>query len=204
MTHSQFQQTLVLNKDVIAQIRQAAADLHASVNQTYDKHHPYSFHLDMVADAAMLYGHETCISEHDVLPLVFGAYFHDSIEDARLTYNDVMHIARRYMDDEQALIATEIVYALTNDKGRTRAERAGENYYAGIRSTPYAPLVKLCDRYANCSYSFQHSNDANVHMCEVYRTEMAHFLSSITAKTDDQRFTLPPSLLSALQELKSD
>ena len=78
--------------------------------------------------------------------MFFGAYYHDSIEDARLTYNDVIRIAKRWMDDEQALIATEIVYALTNDKGRTRAERAGEKYYQGIRETAFAPFVKLSDR----------------------------------------------------------
>jgi len=67
------------------------------------------------------------------VPLFFGGYYHDSIEDARLTYNDVMKVARNMMTEEQALMATEIVYALTNEKGRTRAERAGEKYYQGIR-----------------------------------------------------------------------
>ena len=46
------------------------------------------------------------------------------------------------MTNEQCITAAEIVYALTNDKGRTRKERAGEHYYAGIRETPYAPFVK--------------------------------------------------------------
>ena len=37
---------------------------------------------------------------------MFGAYFHDSIEDARLTYNDVHKIALEYMNEDQAIIAT--------------------------------------------------------------------------------------------------
>ncbi|HRF85183.1 MAG TPA: hypothetical protein PLN34_01310 [Alloprevotella sp.] len=37
--------------DVIARIQASAHALHEHVNQTYDKVHPYGFHLDMVADA---------------------------------------------------------------------------------------------------------------------------------------------------------
>lgn len=108
----------------------------------------------MVADSVYKYGHHVCAGGADVLPLFFGAYYHDSIEDTRLTYNDVVKIAKQWMDDQQALMAAEIVYALTNDKGRTRAERAGEKYYQGIRDTAYAPFMKLADRLANITYSF--------------------------------------------------
>ena len=135
--------------DQIDHFRQMAHDLHESVNQTYAGLFPYGFHLDMVVEGVRNYGYTVCAREEDVLPLFFAAYYHDSIEDARLTYNDVMRVARDEMTEEQALMATEIVYALTNDKGRTRAERAGEKYYQGIRETPYAPFVKLCDRLAN-------------------------------------------------------
>lgn len=98
-------------------------------------------------------------------------------------------------------MATEIVYALTNDKGRTRAERAGEKYYAGIRSTPYAPLIKLCDRYANMSYSFHGSDESNIHMKRVYANEWQHFLSAITVATDDIRFHLPKELIEEIEKM---
>ena len=146
MQQSEFQQLIERYADVLSRIRAAAHDLHASVNQTYGNDHPYGYHLDMVVDAVRTYGHYVCASADDVLPLFFGAYFHDSIEDARLTYNDVTATARHYMSDAQAFVAAEIVYALTNDKGRTRAERAGERYYQGIRATPYAPFVKMADQ----------------------------------------------------------
>lgn len=187
------------NLETIGQIRESAHTLHAHVNQTYDKVHPYGFHLDMVADSVYKYGHLVCSDVDDVLPLFFGAYYHDSIEDARLTYNDVMKIAKRYMTDGQAFIATEIVYALTNDKGRTRAERAGERYYQGIRETPYAPFVKLADRRANITYSATHSNESNTHMREVYRGELPHFLSAISASTDDVRFSLPKDMVDEIR-----
>lgn len=198
MERTTFEQCIDRHYEAIEQIRQAAHELHRAVNQTYGQGLPYAVHLDMVASQVMSHGHEVCASEHDVLPIAFGAYFHDSIEDARQTYNDVTRLARQWMDDEQAHMAAEIVYALTNDKGRTRAERAGERYYQGIRQTPYAPLVKLADRVANMTYSATHDNADNVHMREVYRRELPHFLEAITAHDDDIRLALPQALLATL------
>lgn len=208
MTKDNFKAILDKYADEIVQIRYSAHSLHASVNQNYDQVHPYGYHLDMVAKLVQRYGYYVCSDEADVLPLLFGAYYHDAIEDARRTYNDVLRTARQFMDEEQALLAAEIVYALTNDKGRTRAERAGERYYQGIRSTPFAPLVKLADRLANATYSFRHLNEKNdfsglnAQMREVYRCEMPHFLQSITVpNTDDLRYQLPPEMLKAAEAL---
>ena len=121
MTKETFKDSLERQAGVIEQIRQEACRLHDSVNQTYGDGLPYGRHLDMVADGVCEFGHLVCATDDDVLPLLFGAYYHDSIEDARLTYNDVMKRARRLMTEEQARMATEIVYALTND--RTSSEK---------------------------------------------------------------------------------
>lgn len=196
-----FERILTENASLVAEIHREAWALHESVGQTYDGTHPYGFHLSMVAEAAMKYGRAVVADESDAIPLVFGAYFHDSIEDARLTYNDVMRTARAYMTDIQALTATEIVYALTNEKGRTRAERASEKYYADIRTTPYAPLVKLCDRWANMNYSLRGTNEANSHMREVYKTEWPHFVQSIDAHSEDVRLSLPQELVEEIESM---
>ena len=189
----------------IDKIREAAHDLHQSVNQTYGDDLPYGFHLDMVVEAVDRYGYLVCEREEDVVPLFFGAYYHDAIEDARLTYNDVMRAARRWMTEEQALMATEIVYALTNDKGRTRAERAGDKYYNGIRTTPYAPFVKLCDRLANVTYTCSvDSGREGGRMREVYKGEMPHFLTAINPHSDDPRMLVPVEVIEALAEILID
>lgn len=201
MTKNEFRNCIDKLEDVLDQIKTSAHQLHDHVNQTYDKTHPYGFHLDMVADSVFKHGDVVCANEDDVLPLFFGAYFHDSIEDARLTYNDVMKIARNWMNDDQALMAAEIVFALTNDKGRTRKERAGEKYYQGIRTTPYAPFVKLADRLANITYSFTHCNEANIHMKSVYQHELPGFLEAITAPTDDPRFVLPQAMIDEIMQI---
>ena len=205
MTKEEFQKYQEKYAAKIEAIRQSAHDLHQSVNQTYGDDLPYGFHLDMVVEGISSFGHLVCACEEDVLPLFFGGYYHDSIEDARVTYNDVMNIARQWLTEEQALMATEIVYALTNDKGRTRAERAGEKYYQGIRETLYAPFVKLCDRLANVTYTCSVDSGKKGHrMREVYKHEMAHFLPSINPHSDDPRMQVPLEVVTALAEILID
>jgi len=181
--------------DIEFDIRKEAANVHEHVNQHYDKY-PYFYHLNKVATNVIEFVPEIITKKEDILPVLFGAYFHDSIEDARLTYNDVMKIAKKYMSEEQAFLATEIVYALTNEKGRNRHERANDKYYAGIRDIPYAPLVKACDRLAN--YNF--AKETKSRMVKMYESEMEEFIFKITTYfgITDIRYTIPKELISAL------
>ena len=204
MTKQEFEACLERHADEIERIKQSAHELHRSVNQSYGEGLPYSYHLDMVVNNVREFGHMVCASENDVLPLMFGGYFHDSIEDARLTYNDVMHEARMLMTVEQALMGTEIVYALTNDKGRTRAERAGEKYYKGIRETLYAPFVKMCDRMANITFTCSNLESNNNRMKLVYKEEVPHFLEAIDPHSDDPRLKVPKEMVVRLAECLID
>ena len=160
--------------DIELGIRKEAASVHEHVNQHYDEH-PYFYHLNKVATHVMEYLPSIIEKEDDILPVLFGAYFHDSIEDARLTYNDVKKIAEKYMSAEQAFLATEIVYALTNEKGRNRHERANDKYYEGIRNTKYAPLVKACDRLSN----YEFSKVTKSRMAKTYESEMDEVINHI-------------------------
>ena len=204
MERKDFEAALERHQQIIDRIKESAHALHASVNQTYGDGLPYSYHLDMVACCVTDFGHLVCACADDVVPLLFGAYYHDSIEDARLSYNDVKKVASKLMTDVQAMMATEIVYALTNDKGRNRAERAGERYYAGIRQTPYAPFVKLCDRLANVTFSCSGENSDSNRMKEVYKGEMGHFLADITAPSSDQRMAVPREVVLKIAECVID
>lgn len=186
---------------IINEIRNDAHALHASVNHAYDRIRPYGFHLDMVVNWVRKYIEEVCVSEQDILPIYFAAFYHDSIEDARLSYNDVMRIAKELMNEEQAYLATEIVYALTNEKGRNRAERANEKYFAGIREIPYAPFVKLADRLANTSYAFSKGTADSLRMSKVYREELPGFLEALKVEGTDVRFSLPEAMVEDLWEV---
>jgi (p)ppGpp synthase/HD superfamily hydrolase len=141
-----------------------ASEKHRAANHNYDQY-PYEFHLQMVVNAAEKFIH--LIPEEAQKNVLAGCWVHDVIEDARETYNDV----RKALNEDIA----ELAYALTNEKGRTRQERAGEKYYAGIRSTPYAIFIKLCDRIANVT----HSKNTGSRMLKVYRKENPAFVEKL-------------------------
>ncbi|MDX1905894.1 MAG: HD domain-containing protein [Bacteroidia bacterium] len=148
----------------VAAARAYATRCHAETHHTYDGH-PYAYHLEQVAEAALpfvgVYPEEV---QADILA---ACWCHDLIEDARQTYRDVLRV--------NGETVAEIVFALTNDKGRTREERAGARYYQGIRDTPHATLVKLCDRIANV----RHSLLTQGRMLDVYRQEYPHFRAQL-------------------------
>lgn len=186
---------------IITKIVDMAGKLHDETNQKYDDK-PYSYHTTGVAHNAMRYVHQITDDTMLKVAIVFGAAFHDSIEDARQTYNDVMKIARTFMPDEYAFIATEIVYACTNEKGRNRDERANDKYYEGIRTTPYASFVKLCDRLFNMSYS----KNSGSRMFKKYCEENAHFLHQVLASPDEcdgdyNQFKVPDEIIDDLEKL---
>ncbi|MEM6721826.1 MAG: phosphohydrolase [Bacteroidota bacterium] len=144
--------------------RRYATEKHKATNHQYDQY-PYEFHLQMVVNAAKKFIH--LIPEEAQQNVLAGCWVHDVIEDARETYNDV----KKALNEDIA----ELAYALTNDKGRNRQERAGEKYYAGIRNTPYAAFIKLCDRIANAT----HSKNTGSRMLDVYRKENAVFVEKL-------------------------
>lgn len=187
MTQQDFLTLYENRRPQVLAIENAAGAVHASVNQHYEKDLPYSFHLRLAASYLTKYGHQELTDASEFDTLYAAVYFHDSMEDARMTYNDVKAEFERLNKecgcDIHVVDAAEMVYALTNDKGRTRAERAGEAYYAGIRETAHAPFLKMCDRLANMKFSTLFYPISP--MVSVYEKELGHFLESITkgAKT---------------------
>jgi (p)ppGpp synthase/HD superfamily hydrolase len=146
-----------------------AIEAHASVNQTYDGK-PYSVHLAMVFSQAMKF--IDCIPKNRRKDVLNAVWLHDTIEDCRLTYNDIVKISNKEV--------AELVYALTNEKGKNRAERANQKYYKGIRDVEHATFIKLCDRLANVIYS----KDTEFRMFDVYKNENEDFLKHLFETPD--------------------
>ena len=156
-----------MKKSRIDQVLITCGQLHAETNHLYDSM-PYQFHLESVVAFGEKFIH--LIPEADQYDVLVACAGHDLIEDARQTYNDVkLRFGER---------AADIIYALTNEKGKTRAERANDKYYDGIRSTTYAPFVKLCDRLANVAYS----KSKGSRMLSKYREENDGFLERVLPK----------------------
>jgi (p)ppGpp synthase/HD superfamily hydrolase len=138
---------------------------HDEVNQKYGGYLPYSYHLSLAAAIANKY--ISLIPEIDRDFVMSAVYLHDVLEDTHTSYNDLADA----FDTELA----EVVYALTNLKGRNRKERANEVYYQGIRDTKYAVFVKLADRLANVLYSSMFTS----RMFEMYKNENQNFKAKL-------------------------
>jgi len=170
--------------------REWCIEQHRITNHFYDTYLPYEFHLRMVYEVANDFKHllddtkdyytgetyrgprQEQINLRDACLLA--VWGHDLIEDCRVSYNDVL----RHLGQE----AADIIYAVTNEKGKNRHERANEKYYESIRNTPGAVFVKLCDRIANVQYSKMTKSP----MFEMYKKENEHFIKMLGRYTDNK------------------
>ena len=160
---------------------------HKKTNHYYSEYLPYEFHLRMCANVYEDFKHllddevdyftgnkyegvrgdETVTLRSACHDAIWG---HDLVEDCRVSFNE----ASTYLGPE----AAEIIFAVTNEKGKNRKERANDKYYQGIRETKGAVFVKLCDRIANVQYSKMTKS----RMFEVYKGENDHFLEQLGYK----------------------
>tara|TARA_R110002073_G_scaffold144403_2_gene296500 strand:- start:4983 stop:5537 length:555 start_codon:yes stop_codon:yes gene_type:complete len=162
------------------------SEQHDKVGQTYGKELPYSFHLDAVYQQVNHFGHllDNYGKVGKVSELTMAkaaAWGHDLLEDTNLTYNDVRQ-AISHMDGLTISRneITEIIYCLTDYKGRNRAERKPQKYYDELCANEVALYVKLCDLIANKLYSRLTGSS----MYQMYKREYPNFKE----KTYNPRF----------------
>ncbi|AKP50787.1 phosphohydrolase [Cyclobacterium amurskyense] len=134
---------------------------HQKVNHKYGDS-DYAYHLEMVFTVAQKFIY--LIAEEDQENVYCGCWVHDIIEDARETYNDVLQNTNETI--------AELAFALTNEKGKSRSERANDKYYQEMHKTPNAVFIKLCDRIANIT----HSKSQGSGMYEKYKKENDNFI----------------------------
>jgi len=162
-------------KNLREKAKDYAYEKHSSVNHFYDGLPYAESHLKMVVEFIEKYIYLIPENKRDLLFAT--GWLHDVLEDVHsITFGDI----KKEFGDEIA----EIVYACTNEKGRTRKERANEKYYQGIRETPYATFIKLCDRFANLTYSLQSGSS----MAEKYKKENPDFMVSVYVPGYDVMF----------------
>jgi len=163
-----------------------AIKCHQETNHSYDNM-GYEYHLEMVFNIAEKFIH--LIPEVAREYVLSACWCHDIIEDARQTYNDVVKNTNYYV--------AEIAYALTNEKGKTRKERANDKYYDGIREVEYATFVKLCDRIANITHSMSKRSS----MLDVYKKESCEFKRKLYDEKYSEMFDYIDSLVGKVEVL---
>ncbi len=150
-------------------------------NQKYGGYLPYSFHLTCVWSQGYKFSHlldtKTIMKNptnfqgdsFDELDLVKAACFgHDSVEDARLSYNDIVSMSSDiYFGRKLA----DIIFCLTDEKGKNRAERKSDKYYEELKANKLAIYVKLSDIAANTLFS----KLTNSSMYKRYKEEFPKF-----------------------------
>ena len=145
---------------------------HRETNHKYDEYLPYEFHLKMAVWVFTKYKYLIKPNWEDKHELA--TWGHDLIEDTRTSYNDIKSVLGKEVAD--------LIYALTNEKGKNRKERANDKYYQGIKEVPGAVFIKLCDRVANVEYS-RISGSSKLYM---YKLENEEFLSKLKCHELDQ------------------
>lgn len=140
---------------------------HDGTNHYYDNK-PYETHLQMVVDNA--YSIKDLVPyKSDFETIVAACWCHDVIEDCRQTYNDVKKMTSQKVAD--------IVYAVTDEKGKNRSERESDKFFHELVQNPLAVIVKLCDRLANIEYSRKSGSS----MYKKYQKELPNFIEKIWA-----------------------
>lgn len=150
-----------------------ALDIHHSVRQKYDKKYPYFYHLNAVSKIAIEWAHLVNYNPNTFL----GALFHDVIEDARLTYNDVKDIWGEEVAD--------IVFSCTELRGKNRRERHGPFYFRGLKENMLGRFVKICDVIANMEQGLNTGSS----MLDKYIKEYPHFKKELYCEEYKLMFT---------------
>lgn len=165
-------------------ILQKIYDIHdIECNQKYDGNLPYSFHLKMVVNQIEKYSHtvssrynsidrKRLFTSFDSLKadLTLAGGGHDLIEDARLTYNNVLELTN-------SPFVTDIIRCCTTPDiaGRNREERHSKLFFERLSEERWAVFVKLCDILANVIYSCL----TNSRMYNIYREEFSELYSKL-------------------------
>ena len=132
-----------------------------------------------------------CAHPDDILPLYFAVCFHDALTSLRMQYDDVLSIARQRMNEEQALLAANLVYTLTPLKGKKYKDRYSAAFYEEIRQTPYAPLLLACIHLEQFKFMFAEAPRDCYNILFDWQIGLNLFLKNITVPSDDVRLTLP-------------
>lgn len=164
-------------------------------NQKYADVLPYSFHLKcveqqgekflyLINEGAISNTQNSYSSTVDITDIVrLGLTAHDAIEDFRMTYNDVKEVGNKLGNTVAGAILADIVYYVTDEKGKTRAERRSDKYYKELSENKLAVFVKLADISANTLFSKLTGSS----MYSKYKSEYSHF-KEMCYKTEYEDF----------------
>jgi (p)ppGpp synthase/HD superfamily hydrolase len=162
-----------MNTNIIIQkAKEHGIACHKNTNHLYDGK-PYETHLQMVYEEAIKYSHLVEIHYRD--NFLAATWVHDTIEGCREEYYNLVKVLNHPIAD--------LVFAVSNEKGRGRDEKQNPTFYSGIKKIRYATLLKVCDRIANIKYSIATNNKRKTDM---YFKENQLFISQLKNNDNEE------------------
>ena len=148
---------------------------HNKVNCSYDGN-DYIFHLDMVVDGIIKY--ETIfLYPKDYRIAVISGYYHDTIEDTPLSFNDVKNATNKRV--------AQVVLAVTDIQDENRLLRHLSTMNKTVKDY-IAIIVKMADMRANGKYSKE--NGSSMYKKYVAEYEYRRPIFKMALKWYDKHF----------------
>jgi len=143
--------------------------LHSYNAQIYDNKYSYLYHIEYAAaQLKELMKHIGGEEDSQVyINSLCAIYLHDSVEDAGITYNDIRNMFN--------IDIAEAVFGVTNNRGRTRKERSGGDFYDVLTSNKVSVYCKIADRCANYKYGAEVDSS----MSRKYKKENPDFVAGL-------------------------
>jgi len=163
--------------ELIIRSRDFAISNHRRINQLYDGL-PYYVHLQEVVEFVHMFEHLLTPEEIDIAICV--AWLHDVVEDTGLTYNNI----KKVLGERIASLSCNLC---NNIHGKTRDERANDDYYTRLKSDKLSIFVKIADRLANMYHSFHYGNNG---MYKTYKKELPGFKEKLYNGMYDEMWEL--------------
>lgn len=148
-----------LDEKLVAAAEEFATNRHNATGRLYGDQ-PYISHVQKVVDVARSYLH--LVPEKRQTAALIACWCHDLLEDTETQYRELRTLF--------GYKAAEVIYAVSDELGRNRKERALKTYLK-ILANPLAMFVKLCDRIVNMEFSKQ--NSSRLH--DMYKREFRQF-----------------------------
>jgi (p)ppGpp synthase/HD superfamily hydrolase len=136
---------MILNYEKLHEI---ARKQYNEVNSKYDNKE-YIYHIDAVSAIIDRYQNVFIHNNDDFINTKIASLFHDSIEDARQSYNNILENTNKDIAD--------IVLAVTDVPSSNRLMKHLLTMVKTVADYR-AIILKMCDILANATYSYEHND----------------------------------------------
>lgn len=157
----------MINYDLVSKVKNYSFDKHSK--QKYGSQ-PYNFHLNNVYNYVVKYM-DLLDDDNQITLAMCGSFAHDVIEDTEITEEEIANLFGYKF--------SVIIGELSKKDGLSL-----EDYFQNISESKIATFVKICDRLANVSYSFEKGSS----ILEKYRKEMPLFREKLYKPEFDVMF----------------